>query len=344
MAVKSSGTLSFTNIKDEFGLPPNKNFGAYRVSQSVGDLSGLALDNDDNFNALIPQSGQISFGQFYGKRLNVVVDYHSGGDEFRPSTGKSKYDGKKVTVIGGFKTRPSSTAGIKVYLHVNKDLGSKKGAKTLCALRTGTFSSSATVYVDVGDSGAIYGAGGNGGSGYTCDGGSNGVNGTSALGVQTSGVKIRVKNGGRIQAGYGGGGGAGGGHNDPDKNTQDHASGGGGGGGGAGFPTGDGGKGGKNSFGKGDDGGNGSSGSKTGGGNGGGGGDGGGSEGGTGGDGGAPGDNAGNGGGGSGNVCKGGGRSGGSNGSAIRKAGSGSFSIISGSNRVFGDTSGSGVA
>lgn len=343
MAIKSSGTLSFTNIKDEFGLPPNKNFGAYRISQSVGDLSGLALDNDDNLNALIPKSGQIRFSDFYNRRLNVIVDYHSGSDEFRPSTGKSKYDGNKVTVLGGFKTRPSSTSGIKVYLHVNKDLGSKKGAKTLCALRTGTFSSSATVYVDVGDSGAIYGAGGNGGKGGGCGGGSNGVNGTSALGVQTAGVKVRVKSSGRIQAGYGGGGGGGGGHNDPDKNTQDHASKGGGGGGGAGFPNGNGGAGGQGAFGKGGDGGNGSSGSKTGGGNGGGGGDGGGSSGGTGGDGGAPGDNAGNGGGGGGSVCKGGGGSGGSNGSAIRKAGSGSFSIISGSNRVFGDTSGSGV-
>lgn len=343
MAIKSSGTLSFTNIKDEFGLPPNKNIGAYRISQSVGDLPGLALDNDDNLNALIPQSGQISFGQFYNKRLNVIVDYHTGNDEFRPSTGKSKYDGNKVTVLGGFKTRPSSTSGIKVYLHVNKDLGSKKGAKTLCALRTGSFSSSATVYVDVGDSGSIYGAGGNGGKGGGCGGGSNGVNGTSALGVQTAGVKVRVKSGGRIQAGYGGGGGGGGGHNDPDKNTQDHASKGGGGGGGAGFPNGNGGAGGTGSFGKGDNGGSGSNGSKTGGGGGGGGGDGGGSEGGTGGDGGAPGDNAGSGGKGSGNVCNGGGGSGGSNGSAIRKAGSGSFSIISGSNRVFGDTSGSGV-
>ena len=245
MAIKSSGTLSFTNIKDEFGLPPNKNFGAYRISQSVGDLSGLALDNDDNLNALIPKSGQIRFSDFYNRRLNVIVDYHSGSDEFRPSTGKSKYDGNKVTVLGGFKTRPSSTSGIKVYLHVNKDLGSKKGAKTLCALRTGTFSSSATVYVDVGDSGAIYGAGGNGGKGGGCGGGSNGVNGTSALGVQTAGVKVRVKSSGRIQAGYGGGGGGGGGHNDPDKNTQDHASKGGGGGGGAGFPNGNGGAGGQ---------------------------------------------------------------------------------------------------
>ena len=344
MPIKSSGTLSFTNIKDEFGLPPNKNFGAYRISQTVGDLSNLALDNDDSFNALIPKSGEIKFSDFYNKRLNVIVNFYSGNQETRPATGKSKYDANKVTVLGGFKARPTSTAGIKVYLHVNKSIGSAKGSSTLCALRTGSFSSSATVYVDVGDNGGIYGAGGNGGNGGGCGGGGNGGNGTSALGVQTSGVKVRVKSGGRIQAGYGGGGGGGGGHNDPDKNTQDHASKGGGGGGGAGYPTGTGGAGGTGSFGSGDNGFPGSSGSKTGGGNGGAGGDGGGSEGGTGGDGGAPGDGAGNGGGGSGNVCKGGGGSGGSNGAAIRKVSGKTFTVVSGSSRIFGSQGGIGVA
>ena len=343
MPIKSSGTLSFTNIKDEFGLPPNKNFGAYRISQTVGGLSGLALDNDDNFNALIPKSGQIRFSDFYSKRLNVIVDYHSKAEN-RPSTGKSKYDGNKVTVLGGFKTRPTSTAGIKVYLHVNKDIGSAKGGSTVCALRTGSFSSSATVYVDVGASGGVYGAGGNGGNGSGCGGGGNGGSGTSALGVQTAGVKVRVKSGGRIQAGYGGGGGGGGGHNDPDKNTQDHASKGGGGGGGAGLPIGTGGAGGTGSFGKGDNGSAGSNGSKTGGGNGGGGGDGGGSEGGTGGDGGAPGDNAGNGGRGDGNVCEGGGGSGGGNGFAITKVSGKTFTIVSGGGNIYGSQGGIGVA
>lgn len=344
MAIKSTGTLSFTNIKDEFGLPPNKNFGAYRINQTVGNLSGLALDNDDSFNALIPKSGQIKFSDFYNRRLNVVVNFYSGADEIRPATGKSKYDGKKVVVLGGFRERPTSTSGIRVYLHVNKDLGSKKGSASYCALRTGTFSSNAIVYVDVGSSGRIFGAGGNGGKGYVCDGGSSGSNGTSALGVQTSGVKIRIKSGGRIQAGYGGGGGAGGGHNDPDKNTQDHASSGGGGGGGAGWPNGSGGGNGDGAFGNGSNGGGGSNGSKTGGGGGGGGGSGGGSSGGTGGDGGAPGDNAGGGGGGSGNVCSGGGRGAGGNGAAIRKSGSGSFSVISNSGTIAGSQSGSGVS
>ena len=34
MTIKSSGSsLSFTEISDEFGFPPDKNLGAYRVSQ-----------------------------------------------------------------------------------------------------------------------------------------------------------------------------------------------------------------------------------------------------------------------------------------------------------------------
>ena len=344
MAIKSTGTLSFTNIKDEFGLPPNKNFGAYRINQTVGNLSGLALDNDDSFNALIPKSGQIRFSDFYSKRLNVIVNFYSGSQETRPSTGKSRYDGKSVVVLGGFRERPSSTAGIRVYLHVNKHLGSAKGNVNYCALRTGTFSDSAIVYVDVGSSGGIFGAGGNGGAGSGCGGGGGGASGTSALGVQTTGVKVRIKSGGRIQAGYGGGGGGGGGHNDPDKNTQDHASKGGGGGGGAGYPSGDGGPGGQGAFGSGGDGGNGGNGTKTNAGGGGGGGSGGGSSGGTGGDGGDPNGGAGSGGRGGGNVCRGNGGGPGGNGAAIRKVSGKTFSIVSGGSNIYGSQGGIGVA
>ena len=69
MTIKNSGSsLSFTEISNEFGQPPGKNIGAYRVSQNVGSLSNLPLDSG------IPQSGQIAFSDFYGKRLNNVVD------------------------------------------------------------------------------------------------------------------------------------------------------------------------------------------------------------------------------------------------------------------------------
>ena len=87
MINKNTGdTISFTDIKNEFGMPPGKNLGAYRISQSVGGLSNLGLDNDDDTGqshrpptSSIPQSGTIRFSDFYQKRLNVVVDYSSNG-------------------------------------------------------------------------------------------------------------------------------------------------------------------------------------------------------------------------------------------------------------------------
>ena len=49
MTIKSSGSsLSFGEIVNEFGLPPAKNFGAYRVVQNVGSLENLPLDTRKN--------------------------------------------------------------------------------------------------------------------------------------------------------------------------------------------------------------------------------------------------------------------------------------------------------
>lgn len=337
MTLQSTGQITFGNIKDEFGLPPSKNFGAYRVSETHGALTNMPLDSG------VPQSGQIKFSDFYGKKLNQVVDFHSGGTEYRKN-GRSRYNGKSlVSVIGGFRERPANSSGTKVFIHVNKDIGSEKSSNTSrCALRTGAWDSGTELRVDVGGSGAIYGAGGNGGKGRVCNGGDSGNNGTSALGVQYNGTTVRVESGGRIQAGYAGGGGGGGGHNDPDKNTQDHACSGGGGGGGAGLPAGNGGPSGDGAFGNGSNGEGGSSGSKTAGGNGGSGKSGGGSSSGNGGGGGDPNDGAGGGGNGSGNVCSSGGTGKGSNGAAIRKSSGVSFTL-SNSGTVAGDSNANDV-
>lgn len=75
MPTPSSGnSISFLDIVNEFGLPTGKNLGAYRISQNVGTLTNLPLDEG------IPQSvsigsSSIRFSDFYNKRLNVVVDY-----------------------------------------------------------------------------------------------------------------------------------------------------------------------------------------------------------------------------------------------------------------------------
>ena len=75
MINKNTGDpISFTDIKNEFGLPPDKNLGAYRMSVNVGGLSNLGLDNVDDTGqthrpptSIIPQSGTIKFSDFIRK-------------------------------------------------------------------------------------------------------------------------------------------------------------------------------------------------------------------------------------------------------------------------------------
>ena len=83
MALQSSGQISFSDISNEFGNAGS--LGAYRVSQTIGELSNLPLDNG------VPQTGAISFSDFYSKRLNIVVNYHSGGTEYQQDA-RDKYD------------------------------------------------------------------------------------------------------------------------------------------------------------------------------------------------------------------------------------------------------------
>ena len=244
MAVKASGSpLSFSEIETEFGQNNDRDLGEYRVSQTVGGLSNQPLDTS------IPQSGAIKFSDFYSKRLNVVIDYHSGSTENRPSDARTKYQAGSTsgnrTVIGGFKDRISgNSSGSKVRIHVNKTIGSAVGNVNNCAVRTGTGWDSGTVLtVEIGSSGKIYGAGGNGGEAGTSDGdkdGDNGGSGSSGLGVQFSGTT--VINNGVISAGYGGGGG--GGYRKVEREEMFggpvYAASGGGGGGGQGLPAGEG--------------------------------------------------------------------------------------------------------
>ena len=243
MALQSSGQISFSNIINEFGQPPGKNLGAYRVNQSVGALSNLGLDNNDSLNATIPQSGTIKFSDFYGKKLNIIVNYHTGGTETQPQNGYQRYQANNVTVIGGFRGRPSNPNGKKVYIHVNKKIINRTSDdQQRCALKTGQSWNGAELRVDVGGSGKIFGAGGKGGRGHKggrSDGrAGKGGDGNTALGLTYS-AKVNVMGGGII-AGGGGGGGGGGGARQYDSG-RDRRAGGGGGGGGAGNTAGAGG-------------------------------------------------------------------------------------------------------
>ena len=70
-----SGQISAADIRNEFGPSSESGekveLGSYRVSQTVGALSNLPLDDG------IPQSGKITFNDFRNKRLNIIINYHS---------------------------------------------------------------------------------------------------------------------------------------------------------------------------------------------------------------------------------------------------------------------------
>ena len=332
MTIKSSGSsLSFSEIETEFGANGSRSLGGYRLTQNVGSLSNLPLDNG------IPTSGQIKFSDFYSKQLNVVVDCHSGGREDRKSARNDKWNNNAVTVIGGFRSKKES--GSKIIINVNKKFCSNKDKQNRCALRTGSWDGSATVQVDIGGSAQILGSGGDGGKG--ADGinnnGNPGASGTSGLGIEQNNVVVNISSGAVLRAGFGGGGGGGGGRQ-TDK-RRDRRAGGGGGGGGAGCPAGNGGAGGSpgGGFGSGP-GAPGGAGTETSGGGGGGGGNNGGQAGG--GSGGSGGQAQGNAGGGNNSQTSGG--SGGANGAAIRRI-SGYNVTINNSGTIQGDTNATGV-
>jgi hypothetical protein len=239
MTVKPSGSsLSFgEDIVKEFGLPPGRNLGAYRVSQNVGTLTNLPLDTG------VPQSGQIKFSDFYGKKLNVVVDLYSIPNPSSRLVARSRYNDNFVSVIGDFKSRPESSAEIRVIVNVNGVIGSDKSSIDAAALRTGTWESNTQLELEIGSDTQLFGAGGNGGDGPS----GTGKPGSSALGIQYPAI---VKNRGYIQAGSGGGGGsiavnsARRSRTIATRRRTDTAYGGNGGGGGAGLPIGKGGAGG----------------------------------------------------------------------------------------------------
>lgn len=211
MAIKASGSISFSEIANEFGTPPNRNLGAYRVSQTVGELSNLPLDTG------IPQSGIVSFSTFYSKKLNVVVNCGNGSR----INARTLYDDATVGIIsaiGGYRDRPVSSSGSKVWIHVTGTITPNSAASRFyCALLTGSWDSNTDLILDIGSSGYVRGIGGNGGRGGDAGGGvpnraengQPGSSGTSAIGV--SYTPITINNRGTVLAGTGGGGGGAGG-------------------------------------------------------------------------------------------------------------------------------------
>jgi hypothetical protein len=235
MALPSSGPISASQIALEFGSTSRRNIGAYRISDSIGTLSGMPLDDG------IPQSGAISFSDFRGKRLNIVVPFYGG----TRVNGRTYYNNGLAYCVGRLRSRPSSSSGTKVYINPTGGyFASDRGSLANCAIVTGNWDSDTTLFVEIGSGCQIFGAGGNGGHGGNDV--SDGGFGSSGLGIQYSAI---VNNRGYIQAGYGGGGGGGyaltqyqtGGGKKGRRVDHTETSSGGGGGGGAGYPEGAGG-------------------------------------------------------------------------------------------------------
>jgi len=256
MPIKKSGfPLAFSEIEAEFGkCGAGRTLGGYRISETYGDYT-TSLDEG------IPSSGPIKFSDFYDKRLNIIVDFYSpsgapvsGGlttdaytrvnahEKYKTGIGVSVVGSKTFLPAGGSSvTKPDDTSGKKVVVHVNQKIGSAKVNPSTsigvnrCALRTGAkWNNNTVLQVDVGTSGEIYGAGGDGGKGADSTA-TAGKPGTSAIGFEYS---AKLINRGYIQCGFGGGGGGGGAQSNPDPHPLDNGSSGGGGGGGAGFPVG----------------------------------------------------------------------------------------------------------
>ena len=215
MVVKASGSsLAFSEIETEFGTNPGRSLGRYRNShadfgnKNVGELSDLPLDTG------IPKTGQIKFSDFYGKRLNIVVDcFSAGSTNYNLSAYNNRFANGSYRIVGNYRTSivPSQwQGGKKVIIHINNTFGSSGATdRNDVALDMGDQWPASTTYsIDVGSSGKVVGKGGQGGEGGDDnDGGrNNGATGTSAMRIK-SGLSPNITGGGAILAGGGGGGG-----------------------------------------------------------------------------------------------------------------------------------------
>jgi hypothetical protein len=113
MTLQGSGTISFSQISNEFGLPPRRNLGAYRVSETYGAMTNMPLDDG------IPQSGRISFSNFYNKKLNIIVDCYGGSrppSAFHWDTMESVESGSANPLFRiNNKNKDSASVALKAY-------------------------------------------------------------------------------------------------------------------------------------------------------------------------------------------------------------------------------------
>ena len=217
MTLPTSGNpISFSQIESEFGGNATNSFGGYRLG-TPENIGGKVFDELDTG---IPTSGTINYGSFSGKKVHVVVDCHSANENRVDA--RAKYDNNNIDNVGETildspkAVRKTNTSGSRLWVRVNKQIGSATGNVNNCALQTGSWNPGTVFTIDIGSSGAIAGAGGDGGAAGTDEAsgcgaskrdGCAGGDGSSGLGIEYYGAE--VINNGIISAGYGGGGGGG---------------------------------------------------------------------------------------------------------------------------------------
>ena len=201
MTIKASGTLKFSDIEDEFGQGQSS-FGRcmsnYYEPNEYGDML-LPMDEG------IPTSGGIKFSDFYGKKLNIIVDAYTGNTPVYQINANSL----SKTTVGTRVTKSVGTinSSKKVIIHVNRPIGSvtqeQATGQNQVAFKTGNWNG-ANVKLYVGGQGLIAGGGGKGGNGginargyadnYNGAGNKNmkGGDGTSALGIEDTSIEVTV--------------------------------------------------------------------------------------------------------------------------------------------------------
>ena len=259
MTLPTTGQIKASDIANEFGYSQGSTNGI-----KLGDYRGQGFTNPNNTTVRVPTSenvtndpnGLVKFSDFYGGRLTIVVNYFGAAAEIKPGDAYNRFTDPNLRAVvgnndvGAFKQfNGNNSAGKRVVILVNEDIGSDKVANNSCALRTGTgWNTDTVMQVLVGPDGEILGAGGDCGKGGEGDGtgstpGFPGKDGTSGLGIQFEGIggtKVTIQSGGRIAGGGGGGGGGGGARvtRSESGGNPKRGIGGASGGGGAGLPSG----------------------------------------------------------------------------------------------------------
>ena len=259
MTLPTTGQIKASDIANEFGYSQGSTNGI-----KLGDYRGQGFTNPNNTTVRVPTSenvtndpnGSVKFSDFYGGRLTIVVNYFGAAVEIKPGDAYQRFTFPNLRAVvgnndvGAFKQfNGNNSAGKRVVILVNEDIGSDKVANNSCALRTGTgWNTDTVMQVLVGPDGEILGAGGDCGKGGEGDStgstpGFPGKDGTSGLGIQFEGIggtKVTIQSGGRIAGGGGGGGGGGGARvtRSESGNNPKRGIGGASGGGGAGLPSG----------------------------------------------------------------------------------------------------------